>query len=90
MSSASHGKRTSNTTCGCEIHPRQRRSDNDAVIPEFLGVKFVFTNTTTQGRHQIADLGGAQHLVKTRLLDIQNLSFKWQDRLKFAVTSLLR
>ena len=44
--------------------------NDDAVIPEFLRVKFVLTNTTTQGRHQIADLGGAQHLVKTCLLDI--------------------
>ena len=51
--------------------------DDDAVIPEFLRIKFVFANTTAEGRHQIADLSGAQHLVETSLLDIQNLSFKW-------------
>ena len=65
------------------------RHDNDAVIPEFLRIKFVFANTTAEGRHKIADLGRAEHLVEARLLHIQNLAFKRQDRLELAVATLL-
>ncbi|CAI8342630.1 MAG: Uncharacterised protein [Halieaceae bacterium] len=59
------------------------------MISELVRIKLVFTNAAAQRRHKIADLSGAQHLVETRLLHIQNLTFERQNGLEFSIAALL-
>ena len=52
---------------------------------------FAFAADAGPERHdQRPDLVAREHLVETRLLDVENLALERQDRLKLAVASLLR
>ena len=80
----------------CEIQRADVRSvhirvchDDNAVISELVRIKLVFTNAATERRHEISDLSGAQHLVETGLLHIQNLAFERQNGLEFSIAALL-
>ena len=62
--------------------------DDDAVIAKVCRGKFLIADSTTQGLDQCADLCRAQHLVKTRLLNIENLAFQRKDCLILSVAAL--
>src|SRR5262249_23708122 len=66
------------------------RHDDDAVIADLFDVKIIPTNASPEGRDQYLDFLAAEHLVEARLLDVQNLPPQRENRLKIAVTPLLR
>ncbi len=70
------------------VHVRVRH-DDDAVVPQAVGVELVLADAAAERRDQRADLLVAQHLVEACLLDVQDLAFDRQNRLEPAVASLL-
>src|SRR4029078_12009550 len=64
--------------------------DDDAVIAELSGIEVFCSDTGAERRNHRLDLVAGQHLVETRLLDVQNLALDRQDCLETAVASLLR
>ncbi len=48
--------------------------DDDAVIAQLLDVEFFLADARTQSGNQSADLGRAEHFVKTGLLNVENLA----------------
>ncbi|EXI74902.1 MAG: hypothetical protein AW07_01513 [Candidatus Accumulibacter sp. SK-11] len=64
--------------------------DDQAVIAQLLGFVLVLADSRTQRGDQGDDLLRRDELVETRLLDIEDLSLEWQDRLELAVATLFR
>ncbi len=62
---------------------------NDLVIAELAGVEIFFTDPRSQRHDQRLDFAVAQHLVESRLLDIEDLALQRKDRLVLPVASLL-
>ena len=63
--------------------------DDDAVIPELLDVEVFDADAAPErGDHRL-DLVAAEHLVESRLLDVEDLSLDRKDRLKAPIAPLL-
>ena len=63
--------------------------DDDAVVAKLVGVEVVPPDAAAERRDQCANLGGSQHLVETRFLDVQDLALERQYRLAAPVAALL-
>src|SRR4029077_12918184 len=63
--------------------------DDDAVIARLVGVEILAADAGAERLDQVADLGRGQHLVEARALDVEDLAFERQDRLKAPVAPLL-
>ena len=63
--------------------------DDDAVIAQFVDVEIVAADAAAQGGDERADLGGCQHFVEARLLDVEDFSLQRQDGLSAPVAPLL-
>ena len=66
------------------------RHDDDAVIAQFVRVELLLAYAAAQRGDHGADFGGAQHLVETRLFDVENLALQGQDGLEAPAPALLR
>ena len=64
--------------------------DDDAVVAQLVGVEVLPTDAGAERRDQRTDLGGRQHLVEARFLDVQDLALERQDRLGAPIPALLR
>ena len=62
---------------------------DDLVVPD-LGRVEVLGDPGAERRDERPDLGGREHLVEPRLLDVQDLAAQREDRLELAVAALLR
>src|SRR5581483_1467424 len=62
---------------------------DDLAVAQFGDVEVVFADAGAQRRDHGADFFVAQHLVVARLLDVEDLALKRQNRLEAAVASLL-
>ena len=62
--------------------------DNNAVVSQFIRIKFITTNTAAQRRNQRTDLHRGQHLVKPGFLDVKNFSLQRKDGLVLPVAPL--
>ena len=71
------------------VHIRVGHDDN-AVIPQFVGIEFLPTDPATHRGDQRAHLDRGQHLVETGLLDVQNLALQREDRLGTSISALFR
>src|SRR6266446_3363484 len=63
--------------------------DDDAVIARLLDLEILAADASAERLDQGADLGRGQHLVEAGALDVEDLAFERQDRLKAAVAALL-
>ncbi len=63
--------------------------DDNAVVTQFVGVVFLAPDATAEGGDERADFLRTDHLVETRLLDVEDLALERQDRLGAAITPLL-
>jgi hypothetical protein len=59
------------------------------MIAQFVDVEIVAANAAAECGDQRADLGGLQHLVEARLLDVEDLALQRQDCLRAPVAPLL-
>src|SRR5439155_15268386 len=64
------------------------RHNNDAVIAGLRAIE-VLGDARSERRDERSDLGGSEHPVEPRLLDVQDLAAQRQDRLEAPVPSLL-
>ncbi len=62
--------------------------DNDAVVPELVGIKFILANATAKRSDNGSHFCRTQHLIEARLFDVQDLPLEGQDCLEFSVSSL--
>src|SRR5262245_47844169 len=63
---------------------------NNFVITQLLDVEISLANAGAERGDQRFDLVVREHLVEARLLDVENLAFEREDRLRAAVAALLR
>src|SRR5690606_9974959 len=63
--------------------------DDDAVVAHLVGVEFI-ADAGAERSDQRADFGRRQDPVEPRALDVQDLAFERQDRLRTAFATLLR
>ena len=63
--------------------------DDDLVIAQLVDVELVTANTCAQRHNKVANFLAAQHPVKTRAFDIQDLTLQRQDRLRTPVAARL-
>ena len=63
--------------------------DDDAVIAQLVDIKIIATNPAPQCGDQRADFRRRQHLVKARLLDVEDLALERQYRLSAPIAALL-
>ena len=62
---------------------------DDLAVTQLRNIEIVFADAGAERRNHGADFFVAQHLVVTRLLDVQDFSLERQDRLEAAVAALL-
>ena len=60
---------------------------HDLVVAQTVDIEFIL-HTGAEGRHQCLHLGVSQHLVDTRLFDVEDLSANREDRLALGVAPL--
>src|SRR5579864_4916012 len=66
------------------------RHQNDLAVTHFRGIEIIFCNAGAERRDHGANFFMRQHLVVTRLLDIEDFSLERQNRLEAPVAALLR
>src|SRR6185312_6003786 len=59
-----------------------------AVIAQLRDVELLAPDAAAERGDQRADLGGGEHLVEARLLDVEDLALERQDRLRAAIAAL--
>ena len=62
--------------------------DDDTVITQLVRIELFPPDTATESGDQGAHLLGGEHLVKTGLLNIENLALQRQDRLGTPIPAL--
>src|SRR5690349_15362507 len=66
------------------------RHENDFAVTQLGGIKIILADSATERSNHGTNFFVAKHLVIPRLLHVQDLSFKREDRLEAAIASLLR